>query len=107
MRFNATAKLYPVEARQDERGNIAHVEGEPKEVFANVYEIGLNSYIAAQAAGLHVDAELQLRSADYDGEGIVEFDGDEYTVTRVSSAGEFTRLVLSKRLANKRGGDSE
>ena len=78
-----------------------------KEVFANVYEIGLNSYIAAQAAGLHADAELQVRTCDYDGEAIAEFDGQEYTVERATDSGEFTRLVLSKRISNKRGGASE
>ena len=100
MRFNSTATLYPVTATQDARGNTVPSKGEPKDVYANVYEIGLNSYLAAKASGLHADAEIQMRSADYDGEGIVEFGGREYMVERVSDSGEFTRLVLARRLAN-------
>lgn len=100
MRFNSTATLYLESATQDASGNPVHVMSEPREVFANVYEIGLRSFIAAQSAGLHADAEIQLRNADYDGENIVEFDGKEYTVERVSEAGEFTRLTLARRVAN-------
>ena len=102
MRFNSTATLYPVTVSQDAQGNTVPTKGEPREVYANPYEIGLNSYIAAQAAGLHADAEIQLRSADYDGEVIVFYEGQEYTVARVSVAGEYTRLTLSRRLANDR-----
>ena len=100
MRFNATATLCRETATQDSRGNTVRVKGAPKEVYANVYEIGLNSYLAAKAAGLHADAELQLRSIDYDGENIAEFNGVEYTVERVSDTGEYTRLTLARRLSN-------
>lgn len=100
MRFNATATLYHEATTQDASGNTVPSKGEPSEVYANVYEIGLNSYLAAQASGLHADAELQLRSADYGGENVVEFDGKEYMVERVSDTGEFTRLTLARRLGN-------
>lgn len=100
MRFNAIAALCKEGTAQDSIGNTVPTVGEPREVFANVYEIGLNSYLAARASGLHADAELQLRSGDYDGEEIVLFGGNEYTVERVSDSGEFTRLTLARRLAN-------
>ena len=107
MRFNSTAILYPVTTYQDSRGNNVREYGEPREVYANVYEIGLNSYIAAQAAGLHADAEIQMRSIDYEGEQAVAFDGKEYTVERVSETGEYVRLTLARKLGNQKGGGSE
>lgn len=100
MRYNAIATLCAETVAQDSAGNTVVTDGEPREVYANVYEIGLNSYVAARAAGLHADAELQMRSADYDGENVATVDGVEYTVVRVSDTGEYTRLTLARRLSN-------
>lgn len=102
MRFNTTATLYLETAAQDDAGNTVRSKGAPKEVYANRYEIGLNAFIAARDSGLHADAEMQLRTADYGGENVACFDGVEYTVERASDSGEFTRLVLARRLSNDR-----
>lgn len=100
MRYDAVATLYSETVEADSRGNLKPVKGEPKEVYANKYTIGMTTYVNARSAGLHADAELQLRTVDYDGENIAILEGIEYTVERVSDSGEFTYLTLAKRLSN-------
>ena len=101
MRFDSVATLFKEVTETDERGNMRVVKGESSEVFVNRYTIGLSSYMAAQEAGLHADAEVQLRSVDYGGEDIAILDGTEYTVERVSDSGDFTTLTLAKRLGHE------
>lgn len=100
MRYNSVATLSKEVVVSDERGNLKPVKGEPNDVFTNTYDIGMSTYMAAQEAGLHADAEIQLRTADYDGENIAEIDGIEYTVEHVQTEGEYTRLILARRLSN-------
>lgn len=100
MRFDSVAELYSETLQADPKGNMIRVKGEPREVFANRYEVGMSSYMAAQEAGLHADAEIQVRAIDYQGEEIALMDGIEYTVERVQDSGEFVRLTLARRLSN-------
>lgn len=100
MRFNSVATLFTEVVQSDPKGNLNPVKGEPHDVFANEFSIGASTYMAAQEAGLHADAEIQLRSIDYGGENVAVLNGDEYTVERVEDSGDFTRLTLAKRLSN-------
>ena len=56
------------------------------------------AWAAALSAGLHADAEVELRSRDYLGEQELSMDGTEYEVERVQDYGEFCRLTLKRRL---------
>lgn len=100
MRYDSVATLFKEVVETDERGNMKPVKGEPHEVFVNPFAIGLSAYMAAQEAGLHADAEIQLRAVDYNGEDIAIMDGVEYTIERVQDTGDFTQLTLAKRLSN-------
>lgn len=101
MRYNTVATLYRETIEPDSLGNLAPVKGEPNEVFANKYTVGASTFMAAQEAGLHADAEIELRTIDYNGEDIAFMEGIEYTVERVQDSGDFTRLTLAKRLSNE------
>lgn len=100
MRFDSVATLFTEVVQPDEMGNLKPVKGEPHEVFVNTYSIGLSSFMAAREAGLHADAEIQLRSVDYGGENIAVLDGKDYTVERVDGSGDFATLTLARRLSN-------
>lgn len=100
MRYNSVATLFKEVVETDERGNMAPVKGEPHEVFVNRFSIGMSAFMAAREAGLHADAEIQLRAIDYDDENIAVMDGKEYTVERVDCSGDFTQLTLARRLSN-------
>lgn len=65
-----------------------------------MFSIGTGTWLAARSAGLHADAEIQVRSVDYSAQNIVVMRGEDYTVERASDTGEYTRLVLAKRLSN-------
>ncbi len=100
MRYNSVATLYTETVEADSHGNMKPVKGEPNDVFANKYTIGASTFMAAQEAGLHADAEIELRSVDYNGENIAVFEDVEYTVENVSDYGDFVRLTLARRLSN-------
>lgn len=102
MRFSEPVTAFLESATQDDMGNATLTRSEKTTIWANVYTVGLNSWLAGRAAGLHADAEIQVRSVDYDGQNIIVMGDDEYSVERVTNTGEFTRLVLSHRLGNKK-----
>lgn len=84
---------------QGDDGSV-RIEREESVIFANPYSVGSNAWMAARSAGLHADAEIQVRTFDYSGQQIVEIEGVEYDVERVATSGDFTRLTLKKRLSN-------
>lgn len=100
MRFSEPITAFHEGATQDDMGNATLTRSSGTLLWANVYTVGLNAWLAGRAAGLHADAEIQVRSVDYDGQNIIVMNGEEYTVERASNTGEFTRLVLSHRLGN-------
>ena len=104
MRFSEPITAFSETSAMDSMGNAALVRSDGKLLWANVYTVGTSAWLAGRAAGLHADAEVQVRSIDYGGENVVVMGGEEYSVERASNTGEFTRLVLSHRLANGKGG---
>lgn len=72
-----------------------------KRVFANRRNLGASAYMAARAAGLHADAEVQVRSCEYSGQELAVMDGGEFTVEASRDSGEFTVLTLARRLPDE------
>lgn len=98
-RWAGTAVLVGVGFEMDAEGVPSESE-ERTEVFANRRSVGLSTWVAARAAGLHADAEIEIRSADYSGQPRAEVDGEEYEVEKARCTGEFTVLTLKRRLPN-------
>ena len=79
-------------------------EGQPVEtvtsqqVYVNPYRVGASTWLAAMSAGLHADAQIELRTCDYAGQQRIVMRGVRYDVERANEMGEFTRLTLSRRL---------
>lgn len=99
MRFNSVCTLVALTESNDAEGNAIY-EREETEVFCNEYSVSASAFMAAQAAGLHADAEIQLRTDEYDGQETAILDGQEYSIERVENTGDFTRLTLAERLTN-------
>lgn len=97
--YNRVATLESVSIGYDGAGNPAETVTE-RDVFVNRYSIGSSTWLAARAAGLHADAEVSLRSCDYQGEQRMTLDGIPFEIERVEDRGEFTRLTLARRLNN-------
>lgn len=99
MRFNAQATLIKVETALNEIG--VSVETETKrDVMVNVFNHSGDASLAARAQGLRLEAVIQLRSCDYDGEQRCVFRDNEYEIESPIDTGEFTRLTLVRRLPN-------
>lgn len=99
-RYNLVATLCNAEVSVSDTGAAQRVLTGEREVFANKYSMGASTWAAARSAGLHADAQIALRSLEYEGEEVCIIDGVEYEVERASDRGEFTTLTLKRRLAN-------
>lgn len=98
-RYKDILTLVSLTTNQTDDGSLVH-DRQERDVFANRYEIGAATYVAARSVGLRADAEFQIRTVDYAGEQVAVYDGKEYDVERVSDTGEFTRLTLARKLSN-------
>lgn len=100
MRFNSECMLIELGQTQDDEGNASYWRVETG-AYCNEYSVSTSSFMAAKSAGLHADAEIELRSIDYDGQPIVELEGVEYNVERTENTGDLIRLTLARRLTNE------
>ena len=93
MRWNCTCVLVGKSYEPDDEG-VMDVEDEKTEVFCNEFSVGANTWSSMYEIGISVDAELQVRACDYDGQRDVLYDGVWYSVERVKAEGDFVRLTL-------------
>lgn len=101
MRWNQTIRLIgEPQISQDEMGNVVSTEAVPRTVFCNPYTVGASAWAAFIDLGLRLDAEVVVRTVDYEGEGTAVYDGTEYTVEKSDPMGDFTRLKLEKKASN-------
>lgn len=100
MRYSDVATLFKETTTQDSMGNIVVARDNGTVVYANTYNIGTSAFMEAKSAGLHADAEIEIRACDYANQNIVVMESKEYDVERVNETGEFVRLTLAKRLDN-------
>ena len=98
-RFSSVITLVALIPCQNDEGSFTSERFE-REVFANPFNVGLNTWAAAQSFGLKPDAVFQVRSVDYHGESIAIANGVEYSIERAAADGEFTKLTMKKRLEN-------
>lgn len=98
-RFADVATLISITSSVSECGSIEETT-ERTDVFVNRYTLGAAAWAAARSNGLHSDSTVEMRSCDYNGEQVVEYQGETYDVERVSNKGEFTTLTLAKRLSH-------
>ncbi len=99
-RWDLYITLVDTNPTQDENG--AWVSGTPikTNVYANRLKLGTSTWLAAASAGLHADASIQVKTAEYADQDAVILDGLEYNVEKSQNLGENTTLTLSRRLRN-------
>lgn len=97
MRWAAVATLVAVSEEQRADGSFAESR-EESEVFCNERAVGASAWLAARAAGLHADAEVELRACDYSGQASCVLRGAEYEVESARATGETCVLTLKRRL---------
>lgn len=87
---------------KDSRG-VSKIEETPRTVCCNVQSIGNVTYYTAVAAGIQPEAMLQIRKCDYDGERLVVWEGDRYSVTRINrTSPDFVVLTLTAKVGDRK-----
>lgn len=93
MRWNETCTLVAKDYTPDDEGVMA-VQDTRTDVFCNPFSVGAHTWSSMYEIGISVDAELQVRSCDYDGQRDVYYRGKWYSVEVVKEEGDFVRLTL-------------
>ena len=93
MRSNATCVLVEKTYQPDSEGVPMPTE-ERREVFCNEFTVGANTWSSMYEIGISVDADIQVRTCDYEGQRDVFYGGKWYSVERVTTQGDYTRLML-------------
>ena len=99
-RWLKTCRLMRASVTRDSRG-IATETLEERTVVCNPFSMAQQTYFAAQNAGIHPVATIQLHKCDYQGERAVIYDGALLDVESVdASSPDYVRLTLTERLAD-------
>ena len=93
MRWNETCTLVAKDYTPDDEGVMA-VQDTRTDVFCNSFSVGAHTWSSMYEIGISVDAELQVRSCDYDGQRDVYYREKWYSVEVVKEEGDFVRLTL-------------
>lgn len=100
MRWTDTCELISKTYVTDDEG-VQHEVTTKREVFCNTYSLGTQSWTSARLADYSADAEIQLRSCDYDDETDLILHGNPYSVEHPMVHGDYTRLTLRKNLSDE------
>lgn len=93
MRFNEECTLVRKLYTPDDEG-VMQVEDVRSTVFCNPFSVGAHTWSSMYEIGISVDAEVQVRTCDYDGQRDVLYRGEWYSVETVKEEGDLTRLTL-------------
>ena len=89
--------LIGIEEGLNENGFPDIIESEPRQVFANRLEIYSNEHYQAKQSGVTIQYKFEVRSVDYEGEEVVEYNGERYDVERGFEKSEFIELTLKRQ----------
>lgn len=83
-----------------------------REVYCRVYGVTQSEFYAAAAANLNPELKIKLEMfMDYEGEKLVEYDGQMYSVIRVyrnsETTGDAIELTLERKIGTIGAGESE
>lgn len=70
-----------------------------KEVFCSVLPINQNEFFRARAEGINPTKKFEIFFADYEGEELLEFEGQKYVIYRVyDREDDITELYCQRKL---------
>lgn len=97
-RWLKTCKLISITNVRDEYG-VPHERETARLVRCNPFSMGMQAYYRAANSGVHPVATIQLYKCDYNGERLVEYEGQRLSVDRIDgSSPDFVALTLTERL---------
>jgi SPP1 family predicted phage head-tail adaptor len=81
---------------ENDMGDTIENSPKPRQVFANKKSIGQSEFYQAAATGLKPEIKFEVRTIEYEGERILEFNNSNYTILRTyDKNGEITELICS------------
>lgn len=96
--MNETITLITVTQTPDEYGDLVATET-AREVFARMGSIGMKEFYQAQAAGLQPELKFVLADyLDYEGETLVEYNGQRYRVLRTYRNDQELELTIYREV---------
>lgn len=99
-RYNQMCKLIARTLTRDSYG-VSHNIDVARWVYCNTYTISDDARYNASVQGLRLAARVQIRKADYDGEKLVELDGELLTVEHVNATSpDYVVLSLVEKLGD-------
>lgn len=104
MRFNETCVLIAKAYTPDDEG-VPHAADTPTEVFCNPQHVGATTWSSMYEIGISVDAKLQVRTCDYDGQRDVYYREEYFSVEMIEEMGDFTLLTLRHQRSDSEEGD--
>jgi len=93
VRWNETCTLVAKEYVTDDEG-VPQPTDTKVTVFCNPRHVGANTWSSMYEIGISVDAQLQIRTCDYDGQRDVFYRDQWFSVEIVQEQGDFTLLTL-------------
>lgn len=106
MRWNETCTLIATDYEVDGRGAPQPSETRTQ-VFCNPQHVGANTWSSMYEIGISVDAKLQVRTVDYDGQMDVEYRGERYSVEVVDERGDNSILTLRQQQSDPEEADQD
>ena len=96
--MNEILTLITATQTADEYGDLVVTET-TREVFAKLGSIGMKEFYQAQAVGLQPELKFVLADyLDYEGETLVEYNGQRYRVLRTYRAGQELELTVYREV---------
>jgi SPP1 family predicted phage head-tail adaptor len=96
MLFRDVLDLISVTTTEDELGGVSEIKTN-RQVFANKKSIRQNEFYDAHKAGLNPRIMFEVRTAEYQGEKLLSFEGEEHNIIRTyDKNGEITELICSR-----------
>ena len=100
MRWNETCVLVAKTYEQDSEG-VPQPTSSKTEIFCNPYKVGASTWSSMYEIGISVDAQIQVRTCDYDGQLDCFYRGEWHSVEYVQEQGDFTVLTLRHQQSDK------
>lgn len=97
---SSVCKLIAETFVQDEYGVMRSSERET-EVFCDITSVSASEWFNGGRNGLNPEKRVKIFLYDYDGEKVVEIEGDRFTVYRTYVDGDEIELYLERRKGNE------
>ena len=91
-------QLIPTTSQKDEYGIPRTVEGDPREVMCYVDSVTRSEFFDAGRNGLNPEFVFRMFFADYEGESILEYNGNRYGIYRTyNNASDEVELYAERK----------